>query len=104
RSSARASTMPSPVSGFTPVEGDAATTSWPRWRRLLTTFAPIRPLPPMTTIFILLFVSVGCSEDLVFRCVTYMKPAPPRDFLLLLGGFLPVMMNACAVHLICSLM
>ena len=27
--------------GVDPVEGEAATTSWPRWRRLLTTFVPM---------------------------------------------------------------
>src|SRR5206468_11957702 len=35
--------------------GDAATTSWPRWRRLFTSFVPMSPVPPITTIFILLF-------------------------------------------------
>ena len=25
--------------------------SWPRWRRMATVFEPIRPVPPMTTIF-----------------------------------------------------
>jgi hypothetical protein len=27
-------------------------TSWSRWRRMATVFEPIRPVPPMTTIFI----------------------------------------------------
>src|SRR5687768_5085317 len=40
-----------------PVEGDAATTSWFFARSLLTSFVPIRPLPPITTIFII------CSLD-----------------------------------------
>src|SRR5205814_1891680 len=31
--------------------GEAATTSWPPWRRMATVFEPIRPVPPMTTIF-----------------------------------------------------
>jgi hypothetical protein len=36
---------------LTPVFGEAATTSWPLWRRMATVFEPIRPVPPMTTIF-----------------------------------------------------
>src|SRR4029453_2661929 len=47
---------PSPVSVFTPLEGDAATTSCPRWRRMFTTFDPMRPVPPITTILICLFI------------------------------------------------
>src|SRR3954452_18805463 len=48
---ATASLRPSPVIVFTPLLGDAATTSWPPWRRMATVFEPIRPVPPMTTIF-----------------------------------------------------
>ena len=33
------------------VSGEAATTSWPPWRRMATVFEPIRPVPPITTIF-----------------------------------------------------
>ena len=36
---------------LTPLLGEAATTSWPPWRRMATVFEPIRPVPPMTTIF-----------------------------------------------------
>src|SRR5262245_60566295 len=36
---------------LTPLWGEAATTSWPPWRRLATVFEPIRPVPPITTIF-----------------------------------------------------
>src|SRR5256885_14172056 len=54
--SASAAANPSPVSVFTPLEGDAATTSWPCSLRLFTTFVPIRPVPPITTIFILLIM------------------------------------------------
>src|SRR5947207_1576444 len=43
--------------------GDAATTSWPRWRRLFTSFVPTNPVPPTTTIFILLFMCVCFSKD-----------------------------------------
>src|SRR5918995_1325494 len=42
---------PSPVMVLTPVLGEAATTSWPPWRRMATVFEPIRPVPPITTIF-----------------------------------------------------
>src|SRR5713101_1989659 len=49
---AMASLRPSPVMLLTPVLGDAATTSWPPWRKMATVFEPIRPVPPITTIFI----------------------------------------------------
>src|SRR5258708_5878167 len=49
---AMASSRPSPVMLLTPVLGEAATTSWPPWRRIATVFEPIRPVPPITTIFI----------------------------------------------------
>src|SRR5437763_10872460 len=52
---AMASLRPSPVMLLTPVLGEAATTSWPPWRRMETVFEPIRPVPPITTIFILDF-------------------------------------------------
>src|SRR5262245_499796 len=48
---AMASVSPSPVMVLTPVWGEAATTSWPPWRSMGTVFEPIRPVPPMTTIF-----------------------------------------------------
>ena len=47
---AMASLSPSPVMVLTPLLGEAATTSWPPWRRMATV-EPIRPVPPMTTIF-----------------------------------------------------
>src|SRR3954447_26651096 len=50
---ARAPLSPSPVIVLMPLWGDAATTSWPRWRRMATVFEPIRPVPPMMTIFII---------------------------------------------------
>src|SRR6266508_2065464 len=49
---AMASLRPSPVMLLTPVLGEAATTSWPPWRRMGTVFEPIRPVPPITTILI----------------------------------------------------
>src|SRR5215472_544728 len=42
---------PSPVMVLTPLLGEAASTSWPAWRRMATVFEPIRPVPPMMTIF-----------------------------------------------------
>src|SRR5215471_11223573 len=42
---------PAPVMVLMPVFGEAATTSWLRWRRMATVREPIRPVPPMTTIF-----------------------------------------------------
>src|SRR5215475_7339690 len=48
---ARAWASPSPVRLLTPDDGDAARTSWPCWRRMVTSFFPISPLPPITTIF-----------------------------------------------------
>src|SRR5262249_3455647 len=49
---AMASLRPSPVMVLTPVLGEAAISSWPPWRRMATVFEPIRPVPPITTIFI----------------------------------------------------
>src|SRR4051812_1963905 len=46
-----ASSRPAPVMVLTPVFGEAATTSFSPWRRRATVFEPIRPVPPMTTIF-----------------------------------------------------
>src|SRR5919198_6654551 len=48
---ATTSLSPSPVMVLTPLLGEAATTSWPLWRRMATVFEPISPVPPMTTIF-----------------------------------------------------
>src|SRR5262245_56905240 len=45
------SLRPSPVMVLTPLLGEAAKTSWPPRRRMATVFEPIRPVPPMTTIF-----------------------------------------------------
>src|ERR1700681_3030624 len=41
---AMASLRPSPVMLLTPLLGEAATTSWPPWRKMATVFAPIRPV------------------------------------------------------------
>src|SRR5689334_2580858 len=48
------SARPSPVSVLTPELGDAETASWPCSRNFVMTFDPISPLPPMTTIFIVI--------------------------------------------------
>src|SRR5215467_47982 len=63
---AMASLSPSPVMLLTPVLGEAATTSWPRWRRMGTVFEPIRPVPPIATIFIPNLLLLGVRrEDVV---------------------------------------
>src|SRR5262245_48025905 len=46
-----ASASPSPVSELTPELGEAATASCPCSRTLVTSFDPMSPVPPMTTIF-----------------------------------------------------
>src|SRR6516165_9940718 len=60
---ARASLSPSPVMVLTPLLGEAATTSWPRWRRMATVFEPIRPVPPMTMIF-MVYSPLSTTEPL----------------------------------------
>src|SRR5207302_560821 len=49
---ASAGCRPSPVTALTPLLGDACSTSWPRARSRGANFEPIRPVPPMITIFI----------------------------------------------------
>ncbi len=51
---AMASFSPSPVIVLMPFRGEAATTSCPRSRRMATVFDPIRPVPPITTIFMVI--------------------------------------------------
>lgn len=48
----RTSARPSPVKVLTPVLGEAAIASCPNTLRPETTLDPIRPVPPITTIFI----------------------------------------------------
>src|SRR6202042_1319932 len=48
-----ASASPSPVSVLTPELGDAASAACPCLQSFLTSFDPMRPLPPITTIFII---------------------------------------------------
>ena len=52
---ASASASPSPVRALTPEDGEADTASWPRSRRMGTSFLPMSPLPPITTIFMARF-------------------------------------------------
>ena len=70
---AMASLSPSPVMVLTPVLGEAATTSWPPWRRMATVFEPIRPVPPMTTIFMvyppLSTFTLPCRRLETLKCV-----------------------------------
>ena len=82
-----ASASPSPVMVLTPVLGAAASGSWPCSRSRSTTFAPSRPVPPMTTIFIVLttFVMsrspgapVGDLDRPRRRTATPAPIAPPR--------------------------
>src|SRR5262249_18999231 len=49
----RAAASPWPVTMLTPEAGDAASVLYPRSRSLVTSFDPISPLPPMTTIFMM---------------------------------------------------
>src|SRR5215813_7494006 len=56
------SLRPSPVMVLTPVLGEAATTSLPPWSRMGAVFDPIRPVPPITTIFMFRFLSSIGSE------------------------------------------
>src|SRR5207302_3580707 len=55
---ASAGCRPSPVTALTPLLGDACSTSWPRARSNRANFEPIRPVPPMITIFICSLLSL----------------------------------------------
>src|SRR6266852_2766430 len=63
-----ASASPSPVMELRPDLGDAATASCPCSRSLLTSFDPISPLPPITTIFM-----IATSIFVVPPCVSPVK-------------------------------
>src|SRR5205814_9626130 len=79
---AMASLRPLPVMVLTPVLGEAATTSWPPWRRMATVFEPISPVPPITTIFIanLLVRSpeAGVCDGCAHTAVSESGPPPLR--------------------------
>src|SRR5579863_304461 len=81
---ATASLRPSPVMLLTPVLGEAATTSWPPWRRMATVFEPIKPVPPMTTIFMAYPPLRGFTRDRRFiapsrRMKCHVEPIPAVD-------------------------
>src|SRR5437016_1808151 len=83
---ATASLTPSPVMVLTPLLGEAATTSWPPWRRMATVFEPIRPVPPMTTIFmpyLLVCRMRGCvcspRDEVAHGNVTIFRPRVNPD-------------------------
>src|SRR5262249_48373056 len=67
------SASPSPVSVLTPEFGDAAIASYPCSRNFVTSFDPMSPLPPITTIFtIASFISTEAFqvfgwESLLFK-------------------------------------
>src|SRR6516162_4724694 len=91
---AMASFRPWPVMVLTPVLGEAATTSWPPWRRMATVFEPIRPVPPMTTIFMVYHgaehVERNPNADVAYlfrppRRREY--PASPHSHSMVPGGF-----------------
>jgi hypothetical protein len=76
----RASARPSPVRVLTPVLGEADTASWPCSPSLVTSFAPMSPLPPMTTIFIEgSFLSAGGTRPSGRRAKTGQPPRCDRS-------------------------
>src|SRR5260370_13069025 len=69
-----ASASPSPVRELTPELGDAATASCPCSRSLVTSLDPMSPLPPMTTIFIII---PPFSTDAFHNYRSYSLPCAP---------------------------
>src|SRR5215510_1932744 len=67
----RTSANPSPVSVLTPVLGAAATASCPSALSLVMSFDPIRPVPPITTIFIL-FPPSFCATAAAATCLPFL--------------------------------
>src|SRR5262249_23971632 len=89
------SASPSPVSVLTPVLGAAATASCPIALSLVTSFDPIGPVPPITTIFMLLPPSF--LQPLLSPLVSVSMPAKTglpspcnMDFCQLNFGFLSI--------------
>src|ERR1044071_8450292 len=64
------SASPSPVRVLTPELGEAGIASCPCSRSLLTSFDPISPVPPITTIFII--VSFVLDQDTSKPSVVYL--------------------------------
>src|SRR5262249_20869477 len=60
-----ASARPSPVRELTPEDGDAATTSCPRSRSFPTSFDPMSPVPPITTIFMIV---LSYANEAILNC------------------------------------
>src|SRR6266699_266891 len=80
-----ASASPSPVRELTPDSGDAATASCPCSRSLLTTFDPISPLPPITTLCI---IAPSFSPEPFHNCRSYpLRPDIPSSCVLLTSRF-----------------
>src|SRR5437763_14491245 len=71
-----ASLTPSPVIVLTPLLGEAATTSWPPCRKLVTVFEPIRPVPPMTTIIMVhpFLRLIGDPHGVEYKCDKLAEP------------------------------
>src|SRR5439155_22672563 len=67
RAPVSASANPSPVTALTPVEGEAATTLCPRSPRSVTSFFPMSPLPPITTIFMLSLLACRPASGAIIR-------------------------------------
>src|SRR5262245_40598837 len=64
---ASASAKPSPVIVLTPVFGAAAIASCPFRLSFSTTFDPIKPVPPITTIFMTSPLAVGFVRGALYR-------------------------------------
>src|SRR3989442_3358826 len=56
------SASPSPVRVLTPELGDAGTASCPCLRNQVTTLDPISPVPPITTIFMIVSFQAACFK------------------------------------------
>src|SRR5215831_2171067 len=67
---------PSRVMVFTPVLGEAGSTSWPRSLRFFTSFVPMRPVPPMTTIFTASFRSFRPMQSMCIELAYALQGSP----------------------------
>src|SRR5262249_32746179 len=97
----RASASPSPVRVLTPELGDAATASCPFSRSFLTSFDPMSPVPPITTIFI--FVSLIFQPQHFETCLSYLlRPNIPTLVSFLRNDPLVVCARRCECGLFCD--
>src|SRR5437762_8667476 len=71
------SASPSPVKVLTPVLGAAATASCPCSRSLLTSFDPMSPVPPITTIFIIVSFILDRGISKTIDLLHSLKTEPP---------------------------